>query len=152
MATRRSGSWLVRKKPQMRHRYRWIPGNGPFNSISRRKGFMRSVLYLLVNSRPSLAIRWWSSWFKTWATTCQLPFSWLVMPWLSEPCGPFRSTKSQFLIASVSFPSMIHRLLSMSFLPFLQWPSIQKKWVSKPFKCSGKPFKGVNQVFPIWSN
>ena len=42
---------------QMRHRSRWIPVNEPFNSISRKKDFMRSALSLLVISRPSRAIK-----------------------------------------------------------------------------------------------
>ena len=33
------------------------PVNGPFNSFSRKKDFMRSALFLLVNSRPSRVIR-----------------------------------------------------------------------------------------------
>ena len=57
MDTRRSGSWSGRKRRQMRHRFRWIPVNEPFNSISRKKDFMRSALSLLVNSRLSRAIR-----------------------------------------------------------------------------------------------
>ena len=57
MATRRSGSWSGRKRQQMRHHFRWIPVNEPFNSFSRKKDFMRSALSLLVNSRPSRVIR-----------------------------------------------------------------------------------------------
>ena len=153
---RRSDSWSGKKKTADAIPLQMDPRQRTFSTVSHGKwAFMRSASFVSVGqfSRPSQVIRWWSSWFKHWATTLPTAFSWPVMHIAGGALGSDSGASNpQFLSASASFPFNDFAIAGTSPAHFPQWPYTQKKWVTKPFRCCGQTFQGESTVFPVWSN